>query len=108
MDGIPELKHFYKQPAESFFIDANFEDVLTTGEDIILNSSDIVAEDKDGTDVTATVLDTSVKYILDATKLAVRVQNGSEAASPYKITFTIVTDLGNTWEVDVELRVEEV
>jgi hypothetical protein len=108
MDLLPELKHFYKQPGEKFFIDGNFEDVLTTGEEIVLNSSTVTAVDSQGEDATDDVLFANTKTIQDNTKLAIRCQAGAEASSPYKITFTISTDLDNVWEIDVQMRVEEI
>jgi hypothetical protein len=44
--------------------------------------------------------------VQDTTKLKTTVKAaGTAAASPYKITFTAVTSLGNTYEIDGKIRV---
>lgn len=50
----------------------------------------------------------NTKTIYDTTKVQVRVKaSGEEALSPYKITFLIITDSLNKFEVDVYLRIRE-
>ena len=60
-----------------------------------------------GTDVTATVIDTDTAYVAEY-NYYVRIQAGSESASPYQITFKAVTSLGNHWQVDGQIVIKEV
>lgn len=98
---------FTKQPYEAFGIDGDFVNVLETGETLILGSSSVTAQDKDGNDMTNTVLDQST-IAVDGTKLKIRCQAGIPAESPYKITFRTVTSLDNQFEVDVNMKVKEI
>jgi hypothetical protein len=105
MDQKPVKGHFYKQPSEKFYISAGFSDVISTGETIVIGNCSVVAVDKDGTDVTSTVLIVAELAVSGTTGLLVRVKDGTESASPYKITFTCATNLDNEFEVDVEMRI---
>lgn len=108
MDQEPILEHFHKQPSESFYVCADMVDMLATGEEIVLGTSTVTAKDTAGEDATSDVLDSGSKRLQDNTKLSIRVRNGTEALSPYKLTYKAVTDLGNILEVDVELRIKEI
>jgi len=98
--------YFIKQPYESFTVNADFENVMNTTESISVSSSDVVAEDKDGNDVTDTVLVSGSKAVSGFT-LQIRVQAGTAAGSPYKITYKAVTDVGEKYEADQFMEVEE-
>lgn len=114
---IPET--FWKQPWETYLIGGDFSRVLETGEEIVALTSDIVAVDKDGTDVSSTVLDNSYKTVstadaddIDVTPvtngmLMTRVQAGTEDAMPYKITFKGVTNADNQFETDVTMKIKD-
>ncbi len=93
-----------KQSYERYFIYGDFSSVMETGETI--DSETIVAEDKDGADATATVVDAASAYV-DGFKQYVRIKDGTEAASPYKITIKIETSNGNRWEVDGLIKIKE-
>jgi len=101
----PKALPFFKQPAEEFVIAGKFDTVLLTGETIVAATSTIVAEDKDGFDVSSEIL--SGKEV-DSYYLKTTVLGGEVANSPYKITFTAVTSLGNVWEVDAKMHVVDV
>jgi len=100
------LDNFTKQSYESFIISANFENNMTTGETLTLASCSVSATDKDGVDASSTVLDSTSKAV-SGTKLQIRVKDGAEAGSPYKITFKAVTSLSNKWEKDVQMTITE-
>lgn len=110
---MASIGSFEKQNYESFFIAADLVDVLEAGESIDLINSTVVAEDANGTDSTAIVLQTATKALDDSpdgginNMLKIRVQEGTELNSPYKITFRIPTDLNNKWELDLRLRIKE-
>lgn len=105
-------KSFRKQPNEIFPIYGSILLNQGSGETVDLAESTITVVDKDGTDVTATILDITSKQIFTDpdgnypnNAVAVVVRAGTAAASPYKITFLLVTSTGNTWEVDVKMAV---
>ena len=100
------LGYFTKQNSETFFISADYSDVLETGETIIVGSSTVVAEDVAGVVATADVL-TGGSIAVSGDTLKIKVKEGTEALSPYKITFKAVTSLGNTWEKDVSMEIVE-
>ena len=101
---VPEFK---KQPFEQFFLGAEFANVLDTDiEAINLSSSSVVAIDSAG-DTDNTVLDIGSKALETDTILKVRILAGTEALSPYKFTFRIVTDQNNKWEKDISMSVED-
>jgi len=102
-----------KQPYESFMIGASIYDVAEVGEGITLLLSTATAIDRDGTDVSATLLDQATLALASDDQggldnvLTIRLRAGSDAGTPYKITFKMETDLGNKYEVDVTANVEE-
>ena len=107
------MASFTKQGYEEFFIAGSIKNVINDTETVDAASSSVVAEDSDGTDVTSTVLDDATKVAADHPDggtnniLKIRCQAGSESNSPYKITFYIVTDESNKWEVDVTMKIKE-
>ena len=100
------LETFTKQPYEAFGISADLVNVLETGETIVAGSSTVTAVDKDGNPATSEVLNTGSKAV-DGSKLVIQCQDGTEDKSPYKITFRMVTDSGNQYEVDVKMKIKE-
>ena len=109
------MKSITKQAYEEFFIGGSILDVQGDTETVVLGTSTVAAEDKDGTDVTSALLDATTKALdSDDTGdytdnvLAIRVRAGEAAASPYKVTFYIITSEGNKFEIDMEVNVEEV
>jgi hypothetical protein len=107
------LESFEKQNYEEFFIGGDYVDVLESGEALSLAPSTVIAEDKDGNDVTSTVLEASTKALDDSEDggtnnvLKIRCRAGVEASSPYKITFKGETTLANKWEIDVKMKIKE-
>jgi len=107
------LGYFTKQNSETFFISVDFTDVLETDETIVVGSCTVVAKDVAGADTSSGVLAAGSIAVGDAADgttdgvLKIKVKAGTEALSPYKITFTAVTSLNNTWEKDIEMCVVE-
>lgn len=106
-----------KQEWERFFISGSILNVQDPGEKVVLASSTVVAVDSEGTDVSASFLDqTSLKLDTDPKScstdtnnmLSVRVQAGDETVSPYRVTFKMVTTLGNRYEADMRVGVNEI
>lgn len=95
-----------KQSWEEFTIAGDFTDQADTGELASLVGSSVVAEDKDGNDVSATLLDQGT-IAVDGTQLRILLRAGTEDLSPYKVTFKIQTSLNNKWEIDVKVRIKE-
>ena len=99
---------FTKQTDETFEIWGGITNVISSEESIVIADCDVTAIDNAGNDVTATLLDLTEKVIYDTTKVKVRVKaSGTVALSPYKITFLIKTDIPNTFEVDVFLKIKD-
>jgi hypothetical protein len=98
------MDRFTKQPYEEFTVSASFTDNLLDGETI--TSQTVTASDVLGADVSTTVL-LGASVASDGLKVSVLVRAGSEASSPYKITFRCATSLSHRWEHDVEMYVEE-
>lgn len=93
-----------KQPYEAFRVTVNFTENMELTETILSNTIAVV--DKDGTDVTSTLLDISLSAIEDH-NVHYYVQAGSRAASPYKVTTRILTSESNKWEHDLQLTVSD-
>jgi len=100
------LENFTKQSYESMIISANFENNMETDETLVLASCEVTAADVDGADASSTVLGSGSKAV-SGSALQIRVQAGSEASSPYKITFKALTSLNNKWEKDVQMTITE-
>lgn len=95
-----------KQGYEEFTIAGDFTDQAESGEEAVLIGSVVLAEDSEGGDVGTTLLDQATKAV-SGTQLRIKLRAGDEDHSPYKITFKIVTTLGNKWEIDVACRLKE-
>ena len=110
------MKKFKKQIYEEFFVHGSILNVQNDDETIVEGTSDIVAVDNVGTSATADVLDVAgTKTVGDDPNgsytnnvLSVRVKAGTEALSPYKITFKIVTSAGNKYEIDMQMTIKEI
>jgi len=100
------LEYFTKQPYETFMVAADFSADLDTGETITEGTSDVIAEDKNGDDATSDVLTIGAK-VVDEGLLKIRVKDGTENLTPYKITFRAVTSLVNKYELDISMRIKE-
>jgi len=92
------LSCFVKQINETFLVYGDFSNVLGNTETIVLGSSSVSAVDNAGSDATATIL-TAASLAVSSDSLTVPCKAGTAALSPYKITFTAVTSLGNTYIV---------
>ena len=108
-----------KQAYEAFYIAGSILEWQAddSTEVVILATSTVIAEDAAGTDVSATFLDQGTKRLDDDTDgdfddnmLSIRLASdgGAEADSPFKVTFKIITDEGNYFEVDVRVEVKEI
>ena len=97
-----------KQGFERYFIHGDFSAVLGAGETLDVNNvnTSVTAVDKDGVDATSTVIDDASEYV-DEASLYVRIKDGVEAESPYKVTIQVETSLGNRWEVDGLIKIKE-
>jgi len=97
------LSRFYKQISEEFPIGADFSENMESTETI--SSQTISAVDTAGADATADILENPTN---DGAQMAlIKVKAGTEALSPYKITFKVTTSLGYKWELDVEMQINE-
>lgn len=101
------MDSFKKQSWEEWRVAGSFSKMALTGEAAVSAGSTITAMDKNGDDATSDIVDAGYK-VVDGTKLWGRVKNGAAAKSPYKMTFKIVTSLGNKFEVDVRVKVKEI
>lgn len=104
-----------KQNYEEFRIDVDFGLNMTTPEVLTLATSTIVCVDKDGSDVSATLLDISTKALITGWKsnlanagLQVLIKGGAVDAQPYKYTFKGVTDSDHKWEKDLSMRIVDI
>jgi len=97
------LARFMKQSSETFPISVDFSDNMETGE--LISSQVISAIDNAGDNATADILSDPGNDGAQAT--TVRVLAGTEALSPYKITFTATTDEDNIWELDILMLIRE-
>ena len=107
------MESFKKQNYEEFLVAGDCVDVLDTGEELILAGSEVIAYDSEGTVVSGDVLIAPTMALGDSpdggtnNMLQIRCKDGLEANSPYKITFRMITDQGNRWEVDVRMKIKE-
>ena len=97
-----------KQSYEKYFIYGDFDDVMEDGETMAQYTVTVI--DVDEVDATSELIENGSEIpgtAEDPFKLFARVQNGSEAKSDYKVTFRIVTNTGNKWEVDYGIKIKE-
>ena len=95
-----------KQGWERYFVYGDFSDVLDDDELIDIGDCVFLAEDVQGDDALADVLDTAAAYV-EGSSVYVRVMDGAEVDSPYKFTIRVETSKGNRWEVDGQLKIKE-
>jgi hypothetical protein len=100
------LDSFEKQSVEEFTISAGFTSVALTGEIAVLSGSSVTAVDKNGASASSDVL-YGANISVSGTTLRVKVKAGTEALSPYKITFVIKTSEGNIYEKDILMYIKE-
>ena len=102
------LERTEKQGFERYFVHGDFSAVLDADEtlDIANIETTVIAIDNTGVDATATIIDDASKYV-DGTSLYVRIKDGMEGESPYKITIRVETSKGNRWEVDGLVKIKE-
>jgi hypothetical protein len=104
---------FVKQSSEIFPIWGSLYKVLSTGETITLATSTVTARDKGNRSVTSTVLSAGSKTLANDPRggtnnaLQIDVQGGSEALSPYTITFSIITSSLRRYEIDAKMVVKD-
>ena len=79
---------FSKQIWEEITITGEFKDVMSDSETLEATST-VTAMDKNGDDVSATVLGV---VGINAQNITVLTKAGTEALSPYKITFKAITN----------------
>ena len=100
------MEKFFKQPAETFPIAADFGAVLADEETIDGTASSVSAKDEDGFDVTNDVIE-SGSLTVNGAKMIITVKGG-EDGKVYQITFSCCTDIGNYFELDVRMIVKDV
>ena len=96
------MVEFEKQPYEEFKISSGFSKNMAVAESIIIAT--VTAVDTNGDAATTSVLSDGSTEI-SGQKVYVVVTGGTEALSPYKLTFRVTTSSGNKWENDVVMRV---
>lgn len=92
-EEFPLSGDFRKAPAEA-------------GEEVVKDTSSIVAVDKSGADATNDLLDITTKAVA-GTRLSAQCRNGDPSKSPYLVSFKMVTTLGNKYQTRLEVIVEE-
>lgn len=109
------IEKFEKQSWEKFPIWGSILNVQDASETIVLGSSFVIAMDKDGREMDEVVLDQSTMVLgndpdgsYTDNMLGIKVQKGSKLESPYYITFKMITNAGNQWEVDVKMVVKDI
>lgn len=98
-----------KQSYETYMIYGDFSAVIDAEETILTHTVTALKDDgvTDATDIVINAGDTVVGAGNDYANLYVRVKDGVQADSPYKITMKIDTSNGNQWEVDGLLVIKE-
>ena len=105
-----------KQGWEEYFIAGSIIDVQKDGtETVVLATSTIEAIDNEGNDALATIVDVATKKLDDDPNgnssdnmLSVKCKGGAEAASPYIVTFKMVTTEGQKWETEMKVVIKEI
>jgi len=104
------INQLVKQSRETFSIYGGISNVYVTGEEIISHANTTVeAVDNDGNDVASSLLQGSPSISSDGLRLYQRIKAsaGTEALSPYKITFLMWTNQSNLFEKDVFLYIKD-
>lgn len=102
------INQLTKQSGESFSIYGGITNVAETGETIVAGTSSVTCTDKDGNSASS-MLSGSPSVSSSGLRLYQKIAKnvGTEALSPYKFTFTMITNVGNTWEKDVYLYIKD-
>lgn len=95
-----------KQPYEEFFVSVDFDEELSSGETLVATSA-VIAFDNAGTQLDPGVIVSVDSVVVQGTLLSARIKAGTEALSPYKLSYRCVTSIGNKYEEDVKLKVKE-
>jgi len=115
----PVAETFYKQPWESYIIGVDFSWAMESGESLVVGSCTITAVDNTGTDASSDVIDDSDKAVTTAdadditttpvtnAMLVTRIKGGTVALSKYLITFRVVTNFENQYEMDLKMSIKE-
>ena len=101
---------FFKQPAEQFWVSADFSAVITAGDSINLLSSSVLCYDRSGIllDNNSSLVDPAAALsLVSDTEMTVRVMGGDTALSPYKLSFRAWTMSGDVYEVDQYFNVDD-
>ncbi len=104
------MADFFKQPAEQFWVSADFSSVMTEGDSINLLSSSVLCYDKNGNllDNNSSLIDPAAALsLVGNSEMTVRVMGGDPALSPYKLSFRAWTLTGDVYEFDQYFNVEE-
>ncbi len=103
-----------KQPFEQFAVHGSIIDVQTTSEKVVLGTSSISIQDKDGLDVTADILVSGSEALSNDPRgdyvenmLTCKIKDGVVESSPYWVSFLIITDQGNKYEIDLQVTIYE-
>jgi len=102
---MADMEEFSKQSGEAWTIAGDFSENMESTESIA--SHTVTCVDDNGEDATSTILsDDAVR----GQRVEVFVQDGSDAVTPYIITFRIVTNTtpAHKWELDVKMVIKEV
>jgi hypothetical protein len=95
-----------KQSYEEFTISTDFSRNMSDIES--LSSYSVTATDNSGGDASTIVLNQATISSEGASKVKILVRAGTEALSPYKLTFKCITNLGHRWEYDLQLKIKEI
>ena len=103
----------FKKTTEKHYITASIVNVKLDTEEVQLAGSSVSAVNNAGADASTSLLDQSTIAVIDhpdrddGTKccLTIRCRAGTAAASPYVITFSLATTLGNLFVVSTDLIV---
>jgi len=75
----------------------------------VIGLCSVTVLDNADVDVTTTIVDSSTLAVYDTTKVKVLLKAaGTEALSPYKITFTIGTSSLESYEVDIFMTIDNI
>jgi len=97
-------KSFYKKPGEQYILSVEFVNSLPTGTN--LESATISAVDDSGTDISSTVLDTTVGTI-SGTKVLLYVKNGTSGTRAHIKVRVELDDNFTKLEENLLMNVEE-
>lgn len=103
-----------KQPYERFPLYGSIYKVGETGETVVLATSTVTARDRGNRDVSSSLLVAASKAVVNdprggsANALKILITGGTTVGSPYTVTFKMATSLGNLYEVEARVVVEEI